>query len=95
MGGDKSMNWKIFFTTFGMIFLAELGDKTQLATIMLTSKTKLPLSVFVGATSALCLVTLIGVVLGEGLVAVIPQKVLTKGAALAFIAVGVWMFFSK
>ncbi len=89
------MDWKIFFTTFGMIFLAELGDKTQLATIMMTSKTRLPLSVFIGASLALCLVTLIGVLFGEGLIAVIPQNLLKKGAALAFIAVGLWMFFGK
>ncbi len=89
------MDWKIFFTTFGMIFLAELGDKTQLATVMMTSKTKLPWSVFTGASLALCLVTLIGVLLGEGLIAVVPQNILKKGAALVFIAVGLWMFFAK
>jgi hypothetical protein len=75
------MDWKIFLTTFGTIFLAELGDKTQLATIMMTSKTKLPWSVFTGASLALCLVTLVGVLFGEGLIAVIPQNILKKGAA--------------
>jgi Ca2+/H+ antiporter, TMEM165/GDT1 family len=89
------MDWKVFLTTFGTIFLAELGDKTQLATIMMTSKTRLPLSVFAGASLALCLVTLVGVLLGEGLIAVIPQNILTKVAALAFIAIGLWMFFGK
>jgi putative Ca2+/H+ antiporter (TMEM165/GDT1 family) len=62
---------------------------------MMTSKTSLPLSVFAGASAALCLVTLVGVLLGEGLIAVIPQNILTKVAALAFIAIGVWMFFGK
>ena len=89
------MDWKIFLTTFGTIFLAELGDKTQLAAIMMTSKTKLPLSVFMGASLALCLVTLVGVLLGEGLIAVIPQNVLKKVAALAFVAIGLWMFLGK
>ncbi len=89
------MDWKIFLTTFGTIFLAELGDKTQLAAIMMTSKTKLPLSVFVGASTALCLVTLVGVLFGEGLIAVIPQNVLKKVAAAAFIVIGLWMFISK
>ena len=86
------MDWKVFLTTFGTIFLAELGDKTQLAAIMMTSKTKLPLSVFHGSISGLCLVTLVGVLLGEGLIAVIPQNILKKVAALAFIAIGLWMF---
>lgn len=89
------MNWQIFLTTFGTIFLAELGDKTQLAAIMMTSKTKSPASVFVGASLALCLVTLIGVAFGEALVAVIPQNILRKGAALAFVLIGVWMFATK
>ena len=89
------MDWKIFLTTFGTIFLAELGDKTQLATIMMTSKTKLPWSVFMGASLALCLVTLAGVLFGEGLIAVIPQNILRKVAALAFIVIGVWMFLGK
>ena len=89
------MDWKVLLTTFGTIFLAELGDKTQLATIMMTSKTKLPLSVFIGASLALCLVTLAGVLFGEGLIAIIPQNILKKVAAVAFIAIGVWMFFGK
>ncbi len=89
------MDWKVFLTTFGTIFLAELGDKTQLAAIMMTSKTKLPLSVFLGASLALCLVTMVGVLLGEGLIAVIPQNILKKVAALAFVAIGLWMFLGK
>jgi putative Ca2+/H+ antiporter (TMEM165/GDT1 family) len=89
------VDWKIFLTTFGTIFLAELGDKTRLAAIMMTSKTKLPLSVFMGASLALCLVTLVGVLLGEGLTAIIPQNILKKVAALAFVAIGLWMFFGK
>ena len=89
------MDWKVFLTTFGTIFLAELGDKTQLAAIMMTSKTKLPLSVFMGASLALCLVTLVGVLFGEGLIAVVPQNILKKVAALAFVAIGLWMFFGK
>ncbi len=79
----------------GTIFLAELSDKTQLATIIMTSKTNLPLSVFTGASLALCLVTLVGVLFGEGLIAVIPQNILKKGAALVFIAIGLWMFLGK
>ena len=89
------MDWRIFITTFGSIFLAELGDKTQLAAILITSKTGKPLSVFVGAIAALSLVTFMGVVFGEGLISVIPQNVMKKVAALAFILIGAWMFFGK
>jgi len=89
------MDWKIFLTTLGTIFLAELGDKTQLAAIIMTSKTGRPLSVFGGAVLALSLVTLIGVVIGEGLISVVPQNILKKGAALAFILIGLLMFLGK
>ncbi len=89
------MDWKVMITTFGTIFLAELGDKTQLAAILMTSKTGQPLSVFLGAIGALSLVTLVGVAVGEGLLSMIPQHFLKKGAALAFILVGIWMFFGK
>jgi len=89
------MDWKVFVTTLGTIFLAELGDKTQLAAILMTAKTGRPLSVFTGAVAALSLVTFIGVVMGEGLVSIIPQDVLKKVAALAFILIGAWMFFGK
>ncbi len=89
------MDWKIFLTTFGTIFLAELGDKTQLAAILMTSRTRLPWSVFTGASLALCLVTLVGVFFGEALIAIIPENILKKGAALAFIAIGIWMFLGK
>jgi putative Ca2+/H+ antiporter (TMEM165/GDT1 family) len=89
------MDWKIFLTTFGTIFLAELRDKTQLAAILMTSKTGKPLSVFIGATTALSLVTAIGVVFGEGLISMIPRNILKKVAPLAFISIGALMFFGK
>jgi len=93
--GELALDWKIVLTTFGTLFLAELGDKTQLAAILMTSKTGRPLSVFAGAAFALCLVTLIGVVIGEGLISIVPQHFLKKGAAIAFILVGLVMFFSQ
>ncbi len=89
------MDWKVMLTTFGTIFLAEIGDKTQLASIIMTSETKVPVSVFIGASVALSLVTLIGVLFGEGLISIVPQNVLKKAAAIAFVAIGVWMFFGK
>jgi putative Ca2+/H+ antiporter (TMEM165/GDT1 family) len=61
----------------------------------MTSKTGRPLSVFGGAVLALSLVTLIGVIVGEGLIYIVPQHILKKGAALAFILVGLVMFFGK
>ncbi len=54
------MNWRIVASTFGAIFLAELGDKTQLAAITLSASTGRPLSVLVGASAALVTVTILG-----------------------------------
>ena len=47
------MDWKVFWVTFGAIFLAEMGDKTQLAALTMAAETRLPLSVFLGAAAAL------------------------------------------
>ena len=87
------MDWKVFATTFTALFIAELGDKTQLAAISLTAETKKPVSVFLGSVLALALVTLIGVLFGEALTKLIPVEYLKKGAAGLFIIIGVLMFF--
>jgi putative Ca2+/H+ antiporter (TMEM165/GDT1 family) len=86
---------KIFWLTFVTLFLAELGDKTQLAVISLTSRTKEPYWVLAGAVLALACVTLLGVLLGETLVRFVPESVIKKIAAAAFVLIGVLMFFDK
>ena len=85
------MNWTALTTAFGLIFVAEIGDKTQLAVITLAARTSAPVSVFVGASLALVAVTLLGALGGAALTRVVPEQVLQKLAAVAFIAIGVWM----
>lgn len=87
------MEWRLFASTFGLLFLAELGDKTQLAVITLSSKEHKPVPIFLGASIALCLVTLLGVLGGESLVRVIPAGLLRKLSAGAFVLMGVLMWF--
>jgi Ca2+/H+ antiporter, TMEM165/GDT1 family len=87
------MDWRVFAATFGALFLAEMGDKTQLAVILLTSEHQKPWTVFLGASVALCLVTLIGVVFGQALTAVIPAELLRKGSAGLFVILGLLMWF--
>ena len=87
------MDWKLFAVTFGTVFLAELGDKTQLAVITLTSKHQSPWSVFLGASVALCLVTLIAVVFCQAVTAVIPAEPLRKVASGLFVVLGLLMWF--
>lgn len=86
------MDWKTFTAAFGTIFLAEMGDKTQLAAITMTASTRRPLSIFLGGALALTCVTAIGVFFGEGLVKLVPELVLKRVAAAAFVLVGVWMW---
>ena len=87
------MDWRVFTATFAALFVAELGDKTQLAVITLTSKTGKPVAVFIGAVAALALVTLLGALVGEGLTKVIPLPYIQKGAAGLFVAIGLLMWF--
>ncbi len=87
------MDWKIVATTFALLFVAELGDKTQLAVITMTCTHRKPWAVFIGATAALAMVTLLGVLGGQVVARFVPVEVLRKVAALAFVAAGVLMWF--
>ncbi len=89
------IDWRILASTFGLIFLAELGDKTQLAAIAMTAESKSPLAVFIGAVLALALVTLIGVAIGGTLTRLIPAQYVRKGAGALFILVGALMLVAK
>ncbi len=86
---------RVLLSTFALLFVAELGDKTQLAVINMTAKHKLPLWVFLGATLALAAVTGIGVLGGELLTRVIPEVMLRKVAAGLFVVMGLLMWFDK
>lgn len=85
------MDVKIAAWTFGIVFLAELGDKTQLAVFALTGKTGRPLSVLVGAASALIVVTFLGVVLGGAIRKLLPDKFMDIASAVLFLAVGAFL----
>ncbi|QYO65406.1 TMEM165/GDT1 family protein [Leptolyngbya sp. 7M] len=89
------MDWKIFGTAFITLFLAELGDKTQLAIITLTAKTDSKIAVFLGASAALVIVSLLAVLVGGALTQVVPAEWLQRIVAVAFIVIGVLMLFGK
>ena len=86
-------DWKVFASTFALLFVAEIGDKTQLAVISMSSKSAKPLTVFVASVVALAVVTLIGVTVGAGLTEVVPRIWIRRVAALLFFAVGILVFF--
>ena len=67
------MEYKVLLTVFAAVFVAELGDKTQLAVICMTAKTRQPFPVFLGAVLALIIVTLLAAVFGEALASSYPS----------------------
>jgi putative Ca2+/H+ antiporter (TMEM165/GDT1 family) len=85
------MDLKIMLTTFGMIFLAELGDKTQLATFAFAAESKTKLAVFIGSAGALIVTSLLAVVFGSAISRLIPPNYIKMGAGGLFIVLGVWM----
>ena len=85
------MDWKLIASTFGIIFLAELGDKTQLAALTLSASTRQPVAVFIGATLGLAAVSAIGVAVGAGLSEAIPMQIVRKVSAAAFVIIGLAM----
>lgn len=88
------MDWKLVGTTFVAVFIAELGDKTQLATLSFATGGSSRWAVFLGAASALVLTSLIAVLAGEGLARVIPPKYLQRGAGVLFLVIGAWVLWS-
>lgn len=82
------MDLKAFAVTFGLVFLAELGDKTQLTTMMLASRSRAPWLIFMAAGMALLLSTLIGAMFGEALGRLVPGRWMQVGAGAAFVLIG-------
>lgn len=85
------MDFKVFLATFGMIFLAELGDKTQLATLTFAAESKSRLSVFLGSAGALALTSLLAVAFGSFVNRFVPANHIRMGAGALFIILGGWM----
>ncbi|MFW6254532.1 MAG: TMEM165/GDT1 family protein [Chitinivibrionales bacterium] len=88
------MDVKLFFSTFALIFLAELGDKTQLASMAASAGSRSPWSVFCGAASALVLSTLVAVLVGSTLQRYIPQHIIRGAAAIIFFLFGAFLLIS-
>ncbi len=87
--------WKVFFTTFGIMFLAELGDKTQLTILSLAGKFRSPWVVFAGAAVAMVLATGLGVLAGNFLPSIIGEKVVRYVSGGLFVLFGVLVLAGK
>ena len=89
------MDWRLMMTTFGVIFLAEMGDKTQLAAMTMAAQSKKPWVVFIAAALALTAVSAIGVLAGTVLANYLPLLWIKRASAVAFIVIGVLILTGK
>lgn len=89
------MDWRGLTVVFWSVFLAEMGDKTQLATMMFSAEGRDPYIVFIGSAVALILTAGIGVVAGNWLSSRIDPSYIKILAGAGFILIGVWTLFSR
>jgi putative Ca2+/H+ antiporter (TMEM165/GDT1 family) len=88
------MELKIFFTIFAAIFIAELGDKTQLATLLFASDKEVSkLTVFFASSAALVVASAVGVIAGSLLSEYIDEKILSYIAGIGFIIIGTFTLY--
>lgn len=88
------MFWTTFSAVFISVFLAEIGDKTQLATMLFAADEKVNnLHVFLGSAAALVVASAIGVFAGAVIGKYVPTNYLHYAAGLGFIAIGVWTLY--
>jgi len=90
------MFWKTLITTFGVLFLAELGDKTQLAVLCLAAGKEVSRwAVFLGAVAALAVITFVAVFLGRIVGTYLPRQTVHRIAGAVFVILGLLMLIGK
>lgn len=89
------MDWKLFSGTFLAIFVAEMGDKTQLAAFAMAGGSSSKWAVFIGASLALIATTAIAVLAGGLVGRYVPELWLKRGAGALFIAMGILLLLAK
>ena len=88
---DSSSFLSILITTFSTIFLAELADKTQLATLMLSAQSGRPLIIFIGAALALISTSLLGVLIGRWIANNLPRQRFTVLSGIIMLGLGIYL----
>ena len=83
----------VFLSTFITIFLAEMGDKTQIATLLMSAESQSPWIVFSGAAAALICTTLIGVILGSWLAKRVSPRILDRAAAIMLLSISLLLIW--
>ena len=92
--GDKKEStpfFSVLITTFRTIFLAELGDKTQLATLFLSAQSGKPLIIFIGAALALISTSLLGVLIGRWIANNLPRQRFTAISGIIMLSLGIYL----
>jgi len=84
----------IFFTSFTTIFIAELGDKTQLATLMLSAESGRPLIVFFGSSFALLCSSIVGVLIGKWISTKISKEKFSLFTGILMTLISVWIGYT-
>ena len=85
----------LLLSTFITIFIAELGDKTQLATLTMSGTSNKPLAVFLGSSTALIFASLIGALAGGSISNFLPEIILKSIAAVTFFIIGIRLFINS
>ncbi len=88
---DSPPFFTILISTFSTIFLAELGDKTQLATLMLSAQSGRPQIIFIGAALALIITSLLGVLIGRWIANNLPRQRFTLLSGLIMLSLGIYL----
>ena len=82
----------LLLSTFFTVFIAELGDKTQIATLTISGTSNKPLAVFLGSASALVFASLLGALTGGSISTFMPEVFLKSLASLTFLIIGIRLF---
>lgn len=83
--------WAVFTSTFVTIFLAEMGDKTQVVTLLMSAESQTPWIVFLGAAAALITTSLLGVLIGYWLSKKLNPQVLDLSVAILLLFIVAWL----
>ncbi len=83
----------VFGTTFITIFLAEIGDKTQLSTLLMSAESHSPWVVFIGSAAALITTSLLGVLLGSWIASRLSPKTVEKSAGVMLLLISLMLFW--
>ena len=92
LSGNRSWSfWAVFASTFVTIFLAEMGDKTQIVTLLMSAESQSPWLVFIGAAAALITTSLLGVLIGYWLSRKLDPKILDLAVAVLLLFITAWL----